>query len=156
MSKLSFEIDIDVASNLWPVHAPVREWVREAISAVLGQLEPSERGELSVVFTDDTHIRQLNRDFRNKDKATNVLSFPTPFPERLQGDIILAYETIEKEAGEKRAALRDHVVHLLIHGFLHLHGYDHQEAPRAQVMEAIEIRALETLGIDNPYEISES
>jgi len=153
---LNFEIDIDVASNLWPVHAPVREWTEQAIGAVVSELGQAKRGELSVVFTDDAQIKQLNRDYRRKDSATNVLSFPTPFPESLQGDIILAYETIAAEAGDKRVSLRAHVLHLLIHGFLHLHGYDHPNAPRAQIMEAIEIKALQSLGIDNPYEISES
>ena len=156
MAPLPFDIDIDVVSNLWPVHAAVQDWTAQAIQAVLRELDNSPRGELSVVFTDDTHIKQLNRDYRHKDKATNVLSFSTPFPEALQGDIILAYETVAREAGDKHVTLRDHVLHLLIHGFLHLQGYDHQDDKRAEIMEAIEIQALKTLGIDNPYEISES
>jgi len=156
MADLTFEIDIDVVSNLWPVHAPLREWTAQAIGAAVAELGEAERGELSVVFTDDSQIQQLNRDFRGKDKPTNVLSFPTPFPESLQGDIVLAYETVAAEAGDKHAPLRNHVMHLLIHGFLHLHGYDHKEDARAEIMEAIEIRALHRLGIDNPYEISES
>ena len=154
--KPNFDIDIDVASDLWPVHAPLREWTQQAIAAVIAELDDKPRGELSVVFTDDAQIKQLNRDYRGKDSATNVLSFPTPFPEKLQGDIVLAYETLAREAGDRRVALRDHVLHLLIHGFLHLQGYDHPDEARAHIMEAIEIRALGTLGIDNPYEISES
>ena len=80
MTMTSFEIDIDVASNIWPVHTPLREWTRQAIGAALKQMGTAKRGELSVLFTDDAHIKQLNRDFRSKDTATNVLSFPTPFP----------------------------------------------------------------------------
>ncbi len=156
MAPIPFDIDIDVLSNHWSVHAPVRDWTDQAMQAVLQELGDVPCGELSVVFTDDAHIQQLNRDFRQKDKATNVLSFSTPFPEALQGDIILAYETIAKEAGDKPVALRDHVIHLLIHGFLHLQGYDHQEDARASVMEMIEIQALQRLGIDNPYEIAQS
>lgn len=153
---LDFDIDIDVVSDLWPVHAPLREWTHQAIAAVMSELSEAHSGELSVVFTDDAQITQLNRDYRRKDSATNVLSFPTPFPEKLQGDIVLAYETIAQEAREKRIALRDHVLHLLIHGFLHLQGYDHPNETRAHIMETIEIYALDTLGIDNPYEILES
>ncbi|MEP1230258.1 MAG: rRNA maturation RNase YbeY [Litorimonas sp.] len=156
MQRPPFDIDIDAASNLWPVHAPLRDWTLQAVSAALAEIDDNARGELSVVFTDDAHVTQLNRDYRGKDMPTNVLSFPTPFPEKLQGDIVLAYETIAREAGDKHIALRDHVLHLLIHGFLHLQGYDHPDEARAEIMEAIEISALRSLGIDNPYEISES
>jgi len=156
MESLPFDIDVDVAANIWPVHVPFQDWAAQAVQAVLLEIDEYWRGELSLVFTDDAQIQQLNRDFRDKDKATNVLSFPTPFPDALQGDIILAYETIAREAGDKHIPLRDHVLHLLIHGFLHLQGYDHQEDAEAQIMEAIEVRALRRLGIDNPYEISES
>lgn len=156
MERPPFEIDIDAPSNLWPVHAPLRDWTEQAVMAALDGLDDIARGELSVVFTDDAQIQQLNRDFRGKDKPTNVLSFPTPFPQNLQGDIVLAYETIAAEAGDKHIALRDHVLHLIIHGFLHLQGYDHQDEAGAQVMEALEIRSLRALAIDNPYYISEA
>ena len=153
MTMTSFEIDIDVASNIWPVHAPLREWTRQAIGAALKQLGTAKRGELSVLFTDDAHIKQLNRDFRSKDTATNVLSFPTPFPEKLQGDIVLAYETIIREAADKSVPLSHHLSHLIIHGFLHLQGYDHETEAEAAQMETLEIKALAALNIDNPYEI---
>ena len=97
--------------------------------------------------------RALNRDYRGKDAATNVLSFPQPAP--LLGDIILARETVVREAAEKGVSFEAHLVHLIIHGWLHLQGYDHETEADAARMEAIEIAALARLGIDNPYQVSD-
>ncbi len=122
--------------------------------------------EFSVVLTDDETIRALNRDYRGKDKPTNVLSFAAldadeifqlapgqPWP---TGDIVLAFETIEKEVLDTDKSFRDHYVHLLIHGTLHLLGYDHEEDNQAEIMENLEIRILRKYGIENPYSSPES
>ena len=93
------------------------------------------------------------RQYRNKDKVTNVLSFPQTGA--LLGDIILARETVDREARAKNIAFEVHVTHLIIHGWLHLQGYDHETDADAQDMEAIEIAALAKLGIDNPYQVSD-
>lgn len=127
--------------------------VNVAVQAIEDILEDFRAGELSVLLTDDAHIRALNRDYRGKDKATNVLSFPVPPPAPLLGDIVLAYETVQKEAREKKICFEDHLIHLVIHGWLHLQGFDHQNEAEAHEMESLEILALSRLGIDNPYRL---
>lgn len=112
--------------------------------------------ELSVLLSDDAHVRALNRAWRGKDQATNVLSFPAVGPDRLAsapalGDIAMALETIRAEAARDEKTLGDHVVHLFVHGLLHILGYDHDHAAAAEAMEALEIRILADLGIADPY-----
>lgn len=107
--------------------------------------------EVSVVLTDDIEIQRLNKNFRHKDKPTNVLSFPSEEKEEL-GDVILAYETVQKEALEMKILPSHHTLHLITHGFLHLLGYDHEKDEDAQKMENLEIRILKDLNIANPYE----
>jgi len=129
-------------------------------------LAAAERAvELSVVLTSDAEVQALNAEWRGKDKPTNVLSFPqaeakalagaaAPGPELMLGDIVLARETCEREAKEKTIPLRDHAAHLMVHGTLHLLGYDHLEDRAAEDMEARETRALAKLGIADPYEVA--
>ena len=119
--------------------------------------------EIAVRLTDDEEVRALNRDFRGKDKPTNVLSFPQVQPDLLEtlansddgeillGDIVLARETFAREAAEKGISLADHATHLIVHGTLHLVGYDHMDDVAAAAMEALEVKALASLGIANPY-----
>ena len=107
--------------------------------------------EISVVLTDDKEIQRLNKTFRHQDKPTNVLSFPSK-EERELGDILLSYETVAKEAAMREISPLHHTLHLIIHGFLHLLGYDHEEDKTAHHMEAIEIHILKDLNIANPYE----
>ena len=109
-------------------------------------------GEVSLLFTDDAAIQVLNRDFRGKDKPTDVLSFPAEkmdYP--LLGDIAVAYETCAKDASTKSIPLDQHLAHLLIHGYLHLIGHDHMEDTEADKMETLEIEALASLGWPDPY-----
>jgi probable rRNA maturation factor len=119
--------------------------------------------EVAVRLSDDVDVHALNRDFRGKDKPTNVLSFPQvegdfldSLPpdmegEILLGDIVLARETCAREAAEKGISLTDHATHLIVHGMLHLVGYDHMDDASAAAMEALEVKALASLGIANPY-----
>tara|TARA_R110000824_G_scaffold137592_1_gene301762 strand:+ start:180 stop:695 length:516 start_codon:yes stop_codon:yes gene_type:complete len=119
--------------------------------------------ELSVKLSDNAEVQTLNKAYRGKDKPTNVLSFPQIQPdlfdtlantddgEALLGDIILAYETCRDEAAAKEIAFSDHITHLIVHGSLHLLGYDHENEVDAGMMENCEINALATLGIANPY-----
>jgi probable rRNA maturation factor len=119
--------------------------------------------EVSIKLSDDAEVRQLNAAYRGKDKPTNVLSFPmvqadligaldnTDDGEVLLGDIILAQETCAREAEERGISLADHTTHLIVHGTLHLVGHDHENDAEAEAMEALEIRALETLGLPDPY-----
>lgn len=116
--------------------------------------------EISIVLADDAFIQNLNRDYRGKDSPTNVLSFPQFEPNDLDkkapflalGDIILAFETLQREASEQEKSLRAHTTHLIAHGLLHLLGYDHIEDSEAEAMEKLEIRILKALSIKNPYE----
>ena len=117
----------------------------------------------SLLFTSDAEVHALNREWRGKDEPTNVLSFPmlsreallslaAEAPPEMLGDIALAYETCAREAGEKRIPLEHHAAHLLVHGLLHLAGYDHETGPEdADAMEKLEIKALALMGIANPY-----
>lgn len=115
--------------------------------------------ELSIVLTDDAEQRELNRDWRGKDSATNVLSFPQIEPfgpvTGILGDVILARETLECEALDLGKSLSDHFTHLIVHGFLHILGYDHIDEQDALAMEALETQILAGLGIADPYEDTE-
>jgi probable rRNA maturation factor len=102
------------------------------------------------VFTDDDGMRRLNARYRGKDRATNVLSFPQK-DGALLGDVILAAETVKGEAALADKPLEDHMAHLIIHGFLHLLGFDHEEDVEAEKMEQLERLALDRLGIADPY-----
>lgn len=115
--------------------------------------------EVSLLFADDARVRPLNLAWRGIDKATNVLSFPSvalkpggALPPVL-GDIVLAHETVAREAAEELKSFEDHVTHLLLHGFLHLLGYDHQTDADALVMETLETRVLASLAIPDPYAV---
>ena len=119
--------------------------------------------EVSILATNDAAMAELNAQFRAKPEPTNVLSWPTETlgkgpgetPERPRdpeiGDIALSYETCLREAASQKKSVHDHLTHLVLHGFLHLLGYDHERDEDATVMEGLEIKALETLGIENPY-----
>lgn len=115
----------------------------------------SEDFEISIVLADDAFVRELNRAWRNRDRSTNVLSFPAEDGEdhgpRLLGDVVLAYETIEREALASGTPMLDHVTHLVIHGTLHLLGFDHENEQEADEMEALEATLLARLDIADPY-----
>jgi probable rRNA maturation factor len=118
---------------------------------------------ISIRFADDAEVHVLNRDYRGKDQPTNILSFPmvqrdmleivanTDDGEILLGDMILAHETCAREAQEKAIPLPQHVAHLIVHGTLHLLGFDHMNDSEAEAMEALEVKALASMGLPNPY-----
>jgi probable rRNA maturation factor len=159
------------ADEEWDSSSSWEKLARKAAEAAIAesgypQLAESERPvEISVTLTGDEQVRTLNADWRGKDKPTNVLSFPmadeldftrstVDGPELLLGDIILARGVCEAEAAEKGVPVEQHATHLLVHGTLHLLGYDHHDDREAADMEAREVRALERLGITNPYEVT--
>jgi probable rRNA maturation factor len=151
-------IDIARESPLWERLADAGPLVERAVAAAVrtGGLVHAPGAELSVVLTDDTAIAGINATWRGKDKATNVLSFPAApaaaiARSPLIGDIVLAYETLEREADEAGLVLADHFTHLVVHGFLHLFGYDHESDTEAEAMEALETRVLAELGVADPY-----
>jgi len=155
-TRARLTVDVAVKSPLWRAEpgarAVVRRSVLEAAAAV------SAEGELAVVLADDSAIRKLNRDWRGKDAATNVLSFPLPAAGAagLLGDIVIAYETTAREAQAEGRPLRNHLAHLAVHGFLHLVGYDHETDREADAMESLETVILSRLGVPNPYGAGES
>jgi probable rRNA maturation factor len=150
-------LSIEISRNTegWPDSFDAR--ADEAVRAALAQSRARITGpaELSIVLTDDAEQRVLNRDWRGIDKSTNVLSFPQiePFGPvfGLLGDIILARETLEREAAEQGVSVEDHFTHLVVHGFLHLLGYDHMDDDEALAMEGLETQILASLGVADPY-----
>jgi probable rRNA maturation factor len=128
--------------------------VNAAVAAIRPRLAAD--CELSLVFTDDAHVRRLNRDFRKKDNPTNVLSFPAPADADgrlgpILGDVVLARETVFREADAEGLTIGAHLAHLILHGFLHILGYDHADEAEATAMERLETAILGGLGIADPY-----
>jgi probable rRNA maturation factor len=159
MSAVDLELDLAVEGGAWPEPAGLEELAHRAMTAALATASdaPADPVEISVLLTDDAAIRELNRHWRGQDKPTNVLSFTAPEPppgapgRRLLGDVALAYETVLREAEAENKRFEDHLAHLLVHGALHLLGYDHELEAQAEIMEALEVKALATLGIADPY-----
>ncbi len=153
---MSLAVEIAVEDPRWEELGDLEGIAAQSMEAALRESEMALRqgAEISLLFCDDARMRELNRDFRGKDKPTNVLSFPGPdLPESapVLGDIALGYETIVREAQEQGKSFADHTRHMIVHGFLHLLGYDHETAAEASEMEAMEIRILRRLGVENPY-----
>jgi probable rRNA maturation factor len=151
--RAACKIDIVVESELWKQTGNVKAVLRRALEAAAGSVS-TKGAELAIVLTDDSAIRLLNRDWRSIDAATNVLSFPTENAggePPLIGDIVLAYETIAREARAEQKPFAHHLAHLAVHGFLHLVGYDHERDPDAEAMEQAERTILRTLAIPDPY-----
>jgi probable rRNA maturation factor len=156
---------------------PLRDWGSLATRASDAAIAASAHGnlkttapnfEIAVRLTSDEEVQTLNRQYRQQDKPTNVLSFPMVQPDLLEtladtddgevllGDIVLAYETCAREAAEKGVPLEDHAAHLIVHGVLHLLGYDHMNDVEADAMEAIERAAMSALGLHDPYQDDET
>jgi probable rRNA maturation factor len=153
-------IDIQMQSPLWNAQPLASQTVREAVDAAAGTLSTGG-GEVSILLTDDSEIAKLNRDWRGIDKPTNVLSFPASSHrasqgEKLLGDIVIAYETLEREARDESRDFLYHLAHLAVHGFLHLIGFDHETDARAEEMEGLESSIMMRLNMPDPYVARES
>jgi len=149
-------------SRLWRGALASRSLARQAIGAALIESGVKLRrgAEVTVHLVDDAEIRSVNAEWREKDAPTNVLSFPAVAASglaeaRLLGDVLIAFETVAREAADEDKTLPDHYRHLVVHGFLHLLGFDHIEAEAAEAMEGVERRALARLGVADPYAMSE-
>jgi probable rRNA maturation factor len=157
-------LDISIEAD-WPAQTDweaLAESAADAIATLAPELG-NPRLSASLLFADDAEVHELNREWRGKDKPTNVLSFPmleradllelpAAGPPELLGDIALALETCGREAAEKSLSLEHHATHLIVHGLLHLAGHDHEISPEdARAMEILEIKALAQLGIADPY-----
>lgn len=173
------EIAVSLQDAAWTDHLEDLESLAErSIGTALRYLQSRDRVEpmqgvveVSLLFADDAAVAEMNRTYRGRSGATNVLSFPNmdaPDPQpseplagplshtdagppRLLGDIVLARQTVLREAAEQEKPLRDHTLHLLIHGLLHLLGYDHEDEAEAEEMEALEVAVLADLGVSDPY-----
>lgn len=153
--KTAIEIDILVEDDGWGDGERWRQAVTRAVTrtVALAGVELPPACEVSVVLADDARVKELNRDYRGKDKPTNVLSFPgsDDLDSPLLGDVILARETVEREAIDEAKSFEHHFGHLIVHGMLHLLGFDHLTDDEAAEMEALETEILAALDIPDPY-----
>lgn len=158
------DIQISVEADDWSSEEELFAFSTKVLEATVSYLRKEEQQpfpgmpvEVSLVFTDDAAIKDINAQWRNKDKATNVLSFPAfplepgGMPGPMLGDIVIAHETVMREALDLEKSFEDHLAHLLVHGCLHLFGYDHMETEEAEEMEGLETRILASLGLSDPY-----
>lgn len=143
----NIEIDITHQNKQWPA---VDTLVTTAIQKSLEAAGFQQTSEISVVLAENSFVQNLNRLYRSKDKPTNVLSFPQDDDFSL-GDIVLALETVQDEALAQNKTFENHLTHLVIHGTLHLLGFDHEYDAQAEEMENLEVKILAGMGIDNPY-----
>ncbi|WP_337268015.1 rRNA maturation RNase YbeY [Oryzifoliimicrobium ureilyticus] len=159
------DIQLSIEEDGWPPEEHLQAMAVKVLETAAGHLRLQEKQkfpdvspELSLVFTNDVSIRAINTEWRGQDKPTNVLSFPAfPIapgekPGPMLGDIVIARETVEREAAELDKSFDDHLTHLMVHGFLHLFGYDHMNNAEAEIMERLETRILAELGLSDPYE----
>jgi probable rRNA maturation factor len=162
-------VDIACEDDAWEsLDFPVQDLLQDLTHRVRVRIAPwcDQDWEVSVLLTNDAGIRPLNAEHRGKDKATNVLSFGVleapvtqelwqayahPGMPFLLGDIVLSYDTLEREAKEQDKTFQNHLSHLMVHGLLHLLGYDHIEEEEAQLMESLECDILAGAGVPNPY-----
>lgn len=151
-------VDVAVEAEAWGEETRWRPLIERVAAAVAARPEPivPEAAEWSVVLSDDARVRVLNREWRGKDTPTNVLSFPgaeadEEEPGPLLGDVVVAYETTAREALDEGKRFEDHLAHLLVHGLLHLFGFDHETDEEAEEMEALEVEILAGLGVADPY-----
>lgn len=150
---MKYKVNLQIASTSknFPNRFQIQRWVTKALEYRL------DTAELCIRIVDENESQALNSRYRNKHYPTNVLSFPSELPEEIQlenpllGDLIICAPIIEKEAEQQQKTLEAHWAHMIIHGILHLLGYDHIEDKEAEVMETIEITLLQTLGFANPY-----
>jgi len=159
MRVMMLEVDVTVRCPLWTDNLKAVGALCQ--TAARASYPTSDPAEVSIVLADDVFVRDLNREYRGQDKATNVLSFAADSANespvssgapRLLGDVIVAFETVSVEASAQGKTLADHLCHLVVHGILHLSGYDHEQDPAAEKMEALEVKILATLEIADPYE----
>ena len=155
---MTVHYDMAINAEGWQNEETLRRLVDSVLQATLRELGfDNIDSELSLVFTNDADIREINGKWRHIDKPTNVLSFPAfalqpgQEPGEILGDIVIARETVAREAAEEHKSFDDHLSHLVVHGLLHLMGYDHQNDEEAEQMETLERKILASLGISDPY-----
>ena len=152
---MSLSIDILVEDDRWREAMNLEDVTRRAVDAVMTIADPdcAPDAEVSFLFCDDARIRALNLAWRAKDTPTNVLSFPAPESAEWSalGDVALAYDTVTREAAAEAKTIEQHTTHLIVHGVLHLIGYDHENDVDATEMELLESEILVSLGVPDPW-----
>lgn len=152
MSQLTVDIQRVVEDETLPGDDDLTRWARAG-------WQQAHDSEVTLRLVDETESRELNRQYRNKDKPTNVLSFPFEAPAGitvpLAGDLVICAPVVAREAAEQHKTSEAHWAHMVIHGLLHLQGHDHMDDDEAEVMETLEIRLLGQLGFGNPYQTEE-
>jgi probable rRNA maturation factor len=163
-AETAVEIAVSVPCDAWLAACPDADSLAERAARAALAAEPPAAADglvlVGIVLTDDSEQRALNRTWRGKDSSTNVLSFamigpdepPPPGAPVLLGDVVLAFETVAREAGGQKKPLSDHLAHLVVHGVLHLLGFDHEADAEAAIMEARETAILRGLGVPSPYD----
>jgi probable rRNA maturation factor len=162
--KPVFKIDVTSICSRWHLVCPaaerhVRDTARLTLAQAMASSSFASNVEVGVTLADDVEQQRLNREYRGQDVPTNVLAFPawepgTPVPPGaplLLGDVVLAFETVAREAAEQGKPFTDHIRHMIVHGVLHLLGYDHRTRAEAAIMEPLETSILAELGVPNPY-----
>ncbi len=150
-SKATTMIELIIEDEAWGHALPDLEKLVSDCHKAASKMEPDLDGEIAVLAANDDAVKDLNKRFRQIDRPTNVLSFPSDQPPGFLGDIAIARQTCAMEAAEKGITLRNHAAHLIVHGMLHLIGYDHQETAEAEAMERREVEILASMGIADPY-----
>ena len=149
---MSFSIDLEIADPRWRKARGLAVRLRAAAELALKCGGAPRKAALTILLTGDAQLRDLNHDFRGRNKPTNVLSFPAPLnAQGYLGDVALAFGVTEKEARAAKRRFADHATHLTVHGVLHLLGFDHVTPRKARQMEPLEARILARLGIADPY-----
>ncbi|MEP6882285.1 MAG: rRNA maturation RNase YbeY [Dokdonella sp.] len=152
---MALDLHLSRSSGLSPRGLPQRASFQQWIETTLRMAKRRGNSELSIRLVDVDEGRSLNRQYRHRDYATNVLSFAVELPADVKlpllGDLVICAPVVSREASEQGKPLRDHYAHMTIHGTLHLLGYDHEIEADAECMEALERRLLAELGIDDPY-----
>lgn len=164
----SIDIAVIVDKPCWEkTQAYWEALIQPVVRETLRQAQWNQGAEINVVLSDDAAVQELNKHYRGQEKPTNVLSFPSLEPEEVArlaceekahtspvilGDVVLAFETIQKESLDQKKPFDDHLLHLIAHGTLHLLGFDHEQDKDALAMESLEIRILSSLMVPNPYQ----
>lgn len=147
-------VDVRIADAAWETTEDLPGLAQRAVAIAAGFLDIPIDGEVAILLTDDGEMQRLNRDWRGKDKPTDVLSFPADGHDpRTLGDLALGHGVCARDAAALAIAFESHVSHLIIHGFFHLFGHDHEEDEDARIMESLEVAALARLGLHDPYSL---
>ncbi len=168
---MKIKADVIIAEKLWKTQPDISKKIKALIKKIIPQTSLSELDtdiEISILLTNDAQIQELNKNYRQKDKPTNVLSFPLLDGKKIKngnfkkldlhtdclalGDIAISYQTTLQESEEQGKTFENHLTHLIIHSLLHLIGFDHEQEKPARIMENLEVKILATMGINNPYQ----